>query len=203
MKKKKQEKEIIPCETLEDAEKIVSDKRAAGINPRVIAQTTFLINGQEKRFNIVQISKIQKNNDQNQNNELNSNTNPRDNDKSLVFKLFKEGLGPEDVVIETGMSVDYVGESHQEYLDFKNQMIFPKEDLDWYYRLMLPYRKCEDPAQLGNAIQNVVRDALNYRKLNYPCTNCGEIIEFNTQEIEWVRTRLSENWGHSKCPDDY
>ncbi len=66
MKKKKQEKEIIKCEKLEDAEKIVSDKRAAGINPRVISQITFVIHDQEKRFNIPQISKIEKN-DQNQN----------------------------------------------------------------------------------------------------------------------------------------
>ncbi|MCE2505587.1 MAG: hypothetical protein J4F36_03755 [Nitrosopumilaceae archaeon] len=91
MKKKKQEKEIIECMNLEEAEKIVSDKRSAGINPRTISQTTFLINGQEKRFNIPQIPKIEKNKEQNQNEELKSETRVRDSDKSLTFELFKQG----------------------------------------------------------------------------------------------------------------
>ena len=198
MQKKNQEKEIIKCTSLDDAKKIVYDKREAGINPRIIAQITFLINDQEKRFNIPQIAKIVKDNE-----IQTEESNPKEPGKSLMFKLFREGLEPVGVVIQTDMSVDYVREAHQEYLNLTNQTIFSKDDIDWYHQLILPYRKSEDPYELGLAIQSAVRDALNYRKLNYPCTNCGEIIKFTTTEIEWVRDKLSDNWGHSKYPDDY
>jgi len=203
MKKKKQEKEIIPCETLEDAEKIVSDKRAAGINPRVIAQTTFLINDQEKRFNIVQISKIQKNNDQNQNNESNSDTAPRNSDKALVFKLFQEGLGPVDVVIKTGMSVEYVEKSYQEYLDFTNQELIAKDDTKWLYKLASRYSKCNDTYQLEMILEECIEKALQYKKLDFQCPICEENIQFSHHHIEWVRDKLNKSWSHEKCSEIY
>lgn len=198
MKKKKQEKEIIPCETLEDAEKIVSDKRAAGINPRVISQITFVIHDQEKRFNIPQISKIEKSGEQNQNNESNSDTN-RDHDKSLVFKLFKEGLGPADVVIETGMSVEYVRESYQEYLDFTDQELIAKEDIGWLYKLASRYSECNNTYDLGMILKKCIEKALQYDELTFPCSLCEEDIKFSKNKIEWVREKLRKSWQHTEC----
>jgi len=199
MKKKKQEKEIIKCETLEDAEKIVSDKRAAGINPRVISQTTFVINNQEKRFNILQISKIEKRNDHNQNNEFNLETTPKDSDKSLTFKLFRQGKTPVDVIIETNFTVDYVKKSHVEFLEFTNQELIPNNDINWLYKLASRYSKCDDTHQLGLILEESIEKALQYDELTFPCSLCGEDIKFSKNKIGWVREKLEGTWKHTEC----
>jgi len=95
--------------TLQEAKKIVYAKLCQNINPKEITQIPFLIDEKVTRFNPAQIRKIR------EEFEPKIEQNNRDPDKVLVFKLFKKGVSPIDVIIQTGLPSKYVEAAYQEY----------------------------------------------------------------------------------------
>jgi len=157
MTKKKQEMQVIhKCITLDEAEKIVYDELLAGTNYRVITQMEFQINDKTKRFNISQISQIKRKN------EPKSETNHKDSELALVFKLFKQGLNPVDVIIKTELSHEFVQKAHQQYLEFINSEVILKSVLENLFADARRYGPCEHLGQLQERFAEAVDDAIKY-----------------------------------------
>ena len=103
----------IEVNTLEEAEQQIYRLVKSGKNFRDIVKSTFLINDTLKRFSLSQISNIKNKF------ELKINESNRDAEKALVFKLFKQGKSPTEVLIKTGLSYDYIKKAREEYLEFQ------------------------------------------------------------------------------------
>ncbi|MCE2505588.1 MAG: hypothetical protein J4F36_03760 [Nitrosopumilaceae archaeon] len=103
------------------------------------------------------------------------------------------------MVIETSLTVDFIKKSYQEFLDFRNQVLISKDDIDWFYEIASRYSECDNAYDLGVILEETVDKALQYKKLDFQCSICEETIPFSKHHIEWVHDKLSKSWYHKRC----
>lgn len=180
MSKTKQEI-VLKFNTLDEAEKAVYELVKSGKNFRDIAQTGFDIAGNVKRYNPSQISKIKAKF------EPKLPENNRDPDKATVFALFKKNKKPTDVIIETGLSYEYVKKSYEEYLSFEKKIIIPKHWLDnledtAYYVIDIDGKtKLE---HIRSALSIAKDSHLELRSHIYYCCGCEEPITIKDKTLQ-------------------
>lgn len=195
MPKTKQEL-ILKFDTLEDAEKAVYELVKLGKNFRDIAKTGFDIVGNVKRFNPSQISKIKAKF------EPKLTENNRDPDKATVFALFKKNKKPTDVIIETGLSYEYVKKSYEEFLEFENKMLVPKYWIDNLEGFANSVTDIHGNNKLGHIHYafSVAKDShLELQKHIYFCSICGEEMKIKGKSLQAASDYLSQSWGHAEC----
>lgn len=195
MSKTKQEI-ILKFNTIDEAEQAVYDQVKSGKNFRDIAQTGFDISGNIKRFNPSQISKIKAKF------EPKLPENNRDPDKATVFSFFKKNKKPTDVIIETGLSYEYVKKSYEEFLEFEKKVIIPKywlddlEDAGYYVIYSDGENKLE---HIRNAFITAKDSYLELESHIYYCCKCEEPIPIKDKTLQAACDYLSQNWGHAEC----
>jgi len=183
----------ITVESLEQAEKIILEHINNGENYRDIAQITFSINDNIKRFNPSQISKIKGKNEENQ------AQNRHDSDKSRVFKMFKKGKKLTDVVIDTGLDYDYVKNARKQYLDSENLVEIPKS---FYKKIMSVASYFGDTETIFNVewrLEDLYKSDHRVEEYVCDCSVCGEEMKINDEMLEDAKQYLSSKWGHGNC----
>lgn len=195
MAKTKQEL-VLKFNTLDEAEKSVYELVKSGKNFRDITKTGFDIAGNIKRFNPSQISKIKAKF------EPKSPENHLDQDKSKVFALFKKNKKPTDVIIETGLSYEYVKKSYEEFLSLEKKVVIPKYWLDNLEEFASYIRESSGNNKLGDIHYafSVAKDShLELKSHVYYCSGCEEPMPINGKSLQSACDYLSQRWGHVKC----
>ena len=192
-----QQKQSLKPITIEDAKQKIYQLVLEGKNPREISQLPFLIYNKVTRFNPQQIRKIRE--------ELEpeiTNKN-RDPDKAFVFKLFKKGMDPVDIVIKACLSYEFVIKSHKEFLDSQNMPILEKswlEDMEkMAYSIMKPDPGMDALTHIIYAFDLATDSHLELKNYVYHCSRCHEPITISGKSLEAAEKFLSENWGHTNC----
>jgi len=175
------ETESINVETIEEAEKIILEHVNNGKNYRDIAQITFDVNGTVKRFNPSQISKIKAKNEESQ------AQNAHDPDKSLVFKKFRKGKTPIDVIIETGLDYDYVINAYEEYLDLEDKTVVYQSWIDNLHKMSMEIIKpCgySREKDIVTALERAKDSHLKLKNFVCTCSVCEESMSVNDEMME-------------------
>jgi len=188
----------IKVESLEQAEKIILEHVNNGENYRDIAQITFDVNGTVKRFNPSQISKIKAKY------ETSQAQNGHDPDKSMIFKMFRKGKNPTDVLIETGLNFEYVKKAYEEYLEFEGHEIVPKswiENLLEIAGYVFVWTEEEKLTYINEAFSIAKESHLELEKHVYNCCNCGKEMPIKDKSLKDACNYLSLRWCHEECPE--
>ena len=179
--------------TLQEAKKIVYAKLCQNINPKEITQIPFLIDEKVTRFNPAQIRKIR------EEFEPKIEQNNRDPDKALCFKLFKKGKLPADVIIETGLTYEYVIAAYEEYCRLQGKKLVPI----WFYEEVMESIKVIDERYFEINIEEAMNKFVDaYQELEdhvFSCCRCGKSIHIRGRSLEDSQQYLSSKWGHAEC----
>ncbi len=187
--------ELTPT-TLPEAKKTVYAKLCQNINPKEITQISFLIDGKIIRFNPAQIRKIR------EEFEPKIENNKRDPDKVLVFKLFKKGVSPTDVVIKTGLPFEYVQKAYEEFCMFENKITISKELFDKLIEsIKVVDEKFRTVDDVKPGLDKLVMSHKELKKFEYPCCYCGKSVQMGNQELEEIKPQLVR-WGHDICVEN-
>jgi len=187
----------IKVDSIDQAEKIILEHVNNGENYRDIAQVTFNVNGNIKRFNPSQISKIKAKYEENQ------AQNAHDADKSLVFKMFRKDKNPTDVVIETGLNFDYVKKAYEEYLEYEEKELVPKKWLENLVEIagyVFVWTQEEKLSYINEAFSIAKESHLELEKHIFYCCKCGQETAISNKVLKAASNYLSKNWGHVECP---
>ena len=187
---------ILKFDTLEEAEKAVYELVKQGKNFRDIAQIGFDIAGNVKRYNPSQISKIKAKL------EPKAPENHLDQDKSKVFALFKKNKKPTDVIIETGLSFEYVKKSYEEFLEFEEKILVPKYWIDNLVGFADWIKESDGRNKLGhihNAFSVAKDSHVELQDHVYNCSVCGEEMKIKDKSLQSASNYLSQSWGHAEC----
>jgi len=180
--------------TLQEAKKTVYAKLCQNINPKEITQIAFLIDEKITRFNPAQIRKIR------EEFEPKIEQNNRDPDKVLTFKLFKKGVSPRDVVIQTGLPFEYVKNAYEEYCIFERMVTIPNEFYDNVMEsIKVVDEKFNTVVDAKHAMNKLVTAYQELKKYEYPCCICGINVPMTSESLEDVKQHLSCSWGHEEC----
>jgi len=179
--------------TLQEAKKTIYAKLCQNINPKEITQISFLIDDKITRFNPAQIRKIR------EEFEPKIEQKNRDPDKALCFKLFKKGKLPVDVIIETGLTYEFVMKAYEEYCRLQGKKIVPI----WFYEEVMESIKVIDERYFEINIEEAMNKFVDaYQELEdhvYSCYGCGKNIPIRNRTLEDSQQYLSSKWGHAEC----
>lgn len=195
MSKTKQET-VLKFSTLEEAEKKLYEMVKSGTNFREIAKTGFDIAGNIKRFNPSQISKIKAKF------EPKPSENHLDQDKSKVFSLFKKNKKPTDVIIETGLSFEYVKKAYEEFTELEGKMVVPKFWINNLENFADGISEKTGKNVLGHihyAFSVAHNSHVELQSHIYYCCVCEEQIPIKDKTLQAACDYLSQKWGHAKC----
>mgnify|MGYP001770808220 CR=1 FL=1 len=110
---KPDEQEVMKVNSLEEAKQKVIELVNKGLSYREISKIAFEINGKARRFSIGTISSW-------------VNKKEIGSKDSEAFKLFKDGKGPIDAVIELGLNPEEAKQLYDLYSEMKNATIKSK-----------------------------------------------------------------------------
>jgi len=121
----------------------------------------------------------------------------------LVFKLFKKGVSPRDVVIQTGLPFEYVKNAYEEYCIFERMVTVP----NWFYDNVMESIKVVDEKfntvmDAKHAMNKLVTTYQELKKYDFPCCVCGINIPMNSENLEEAKAYLSCRWGHDECVEN-
>ena len=176
-----------------------------GRNYREISQVSFLIEGLGlKRFSISEISKIKNEFLGGSRNDENNSENSKE-DKSEIFKLFKIGTNPEDIVILTGQDPESVKNAYDEYMELKNLSTSLSDEI-----LELLEKKgitVHNPDSLKKVIAKMADSHIFLHRLEYLCSCCKKPVPLSPyrDNRDWAEDLvdaiiyLSKTHGHAEC----
>jgi len=180
--------------TLQEAKKAVYAKLCQNINPKEITQIAFLIDEKITRFNPAQIRKIR------EEFEPKIEQNNRDPDKALAFKLFKKRVSLVDVVIQTGLSYEYVKTAYQEYCRLKGWVTIPQHTYDNIMEsIQMVDERFDTVMDIRYALKKFVTSYQELKKHVFSCSECEEDIPICDRTLEDAKEYLSSKWGHTDC----
>lgn len=190
--------------TFYDAKREVFDLIQLGKNYRDISQISFQIDDIGlKRFSISEISKI-KNEFLGNNSNKSIGSGNLKKDKSEIFKLIKNGMSLEDIVISTRSDPDFVKESYDEYVSLKNAL---STTVDNIIRLLAKKGiPCNDPNLLYQILEKIIDGFKFLDILCYKCSICKKPVFLAPHKNkDWredffdALDYLSLNHGHREC----
>lgn len=211
--------DVIIANTLQGAKEKIFVFIKNGMNYRDIVKKQFNIDGKIKKFNPSQIAKIKKEFDHNSVSSGSSN-------QSQIFRLFKEGKTPTDVVIALNLEFDFIDKLYKQFLESTNQELVPKgwlesmnEKIDTIY-LKEPrdqtifdfYLAGPDSVELITFfIENSVEELLEIKKesenpidsnrVAFRCMGCKQMVFADEDMLKDVVEHFSRNAWHTECED--
>ena len=135
-------------------------------------------------------------------NEESQAQNDHDPDKSLVFKMFRKGQTPIDVIIETGLDSKYVQEAYEEFLDLEGQSTDYNEWLDNLHEMSMKIIRSVDPnrfTDIAIAFERAKDSHLKLKKFVCNCSICEGTMSVNDEMMEDAKQYLSSKWYHGDC----
>ncbi|MFZ1075947.1 MAG: hypothetical protein WAN47_00790 [Nitrosotalea sp.] len=106
--------------TLDEVEKDIFRRIQRGESYSEIVKTRYRIDGRIKKFNISGISKIKQ-----KFTSQASDSENKDPNAALLFKLFEEGESLCDIVVKTQLSPEYVKEMYDKFCEMKKMTVLP------------------------------------------------------------------------------
>ena len=165
----------------------------AKINYRKILSSKYFVNDEEIKLNVPKIKKIH--------DKSNSNTSDmlKDPNKALVFKCFKEGMEPSDVVIETELPAKYVKDAHNEYLEMNDlvSITFEQHDRIFYYAWRI--HQSHDFNENCDSIEQAVDSYQELKEHVFYCSKCNGEIPITGQPLKEAHIFLAQKYAHSNC----
>jgi len=191
--------------TLYEAKKQIFSLIQQGLNYRKISQVSFLIEGLGmKRFSISEISKIKSEFVGGNRNETSNSENSKE-DKSEIFRLIKNGIKLEDIVISTRKEPKFVEETFEEYMNLKKLSPSLVEEI----MKILNQRgiKINDTEMLLPFITKMVDAYKLLNILQYQCCVCKKPMSLSpsgnnkgyVQDLADAIGYLSKTHGHPEC----
>lgn len=190
--------------TLEEAEKQIYQMITNGDNYNQISQVKFPINGNERRFNPSQISKIkakfeQKNTENKTQNKDSSKEENKDDNKAKVFALFKKGTSPVDVLIKTRLDYDFIKKSHEQYLEMAKKKTVPEWFVSNLYDEANNIKQCNNITDVFHCINTAFQSHYELEEHVYFCSECGDPIPIRGKSLGDASVYLSTKWHHKNC----
>ena len=186
--------------TLEQVEREIYDMILRGDNYNQISQVKFSINGNSRRFNPSQISKIKAKFEEKEQQIKNENkTENKDENKALVFELFKKGTTPIDVIIKTRLDYNLIKKSHEEFLEMDSKKIIPSWFESILYELSDDIKPCKNITDVYHCIQDAFDAYAELQKHVFFCSRCKEPISIKGQTLDDASKYLSNKWYHQNC----
>lgn len=196
MKKRTTKNQLLKEVSFDEAEDEVYRQVKSGTNFRDITKLGFLINGIVKHFNPSQISKIKTKF------EPKIDTKNLDLDKAKVFKLFKKGMKPTNVLIKTGLGYDFVDKAHREFLEFENRVIVPQWFEEYMYNLAFKVGDVNNLPEVYRKLRAAVDSHLLIKKFPIICNDCKKPFYFDENAFREARLYLMrEKWCGEDCRD--
>lgn len=179
--------------SLQDAKLRVHQMQEEGKNPRDILKTKFDFDGKVFGFNVTQLSEIKKKF------ELKANTTVEYSISDL-FRLFKEGMSPVQVIIKTNTPVDEVKTVYDDFLKLEG-MTATQYFVDKIYSLARKVMPIDGTINdVLNKIETAVESHIEFEQYKYPCSDCGKLIRISNGEWpEIYQFMVTENFGHYDC----
>ncbi len=183
----------ISVSSLHDAKLKVHQMQKEGKNPRDILKTKFDFDGKVFGFNVTQLYEIKKKF------ELKANTTVEYTISDL-FRLFKEGMSPVQVIIKTNKPVDEVKTAYDDFLKLEG-MTATQYFVDKIYSLARKVMAIDGTINdVLNKIETAVESHIEFEQFKYPCTDCDELIRISNGEWpDLYNLMVSENFGHYDC----
>jgi len=186
--------------TLEQAEREIYDMILRGDNYNQISQVKFAINGNSRRFNPSQISKIKaKFEEKQQKIKDETKAENKDENKAIVFELFKKGAKPIDVIIKTRLEYAFVKKSYEEFLEMDGKKTVPSWFESGLYELSGGIKHCKNITDVYHCIQNAFNAYDELQTHVFFCSRCKESISIRGQTLDDASRYLSEKWYHKNC----
>lgn len=189
------ENQPIKVGSLQEAKEKIFSEIQNGSNYRNIAKMKFDIEDTVRSFNISQISQIKAEF------EPKKQVNSNDSDRAKVFKLFKKGLSPADVLIKTGFGFEFIKQCRKEYNEFADKMDVPRSFIQRLQKILDPHFRTDTFRAIEQGVEETVfayKEMLGY---TYNCSVCGEEEVMGDQELRAMKKYLSKNWAHKSCID--
>jgi len=186
--------------TLEQAEREIYNMILRGDNYNQISQAKFSINGNSRRFNPSQISKIKAKFEEKQQKIKSENkAENKDENKALVFALFKKGTKPIDVIIKTRLDYAFVKKSYEEFLEMDSKKTVPSWFESGLYELSGSIKHCKNITDVYHCIQDAFNAYDELQEHVFFCSRCEEPISIRGQTLDDASKYLSGKWYHKNC----
>lgn len=185
---------MMKVKTIDNAKKEVLKLVKQGVSFRDISKTKFRIGDRIKHFSIGEISKI-KNGPTGK-----IDVQHRDNDLALAFKLFTKGKTPTQVVMETGLALDFVDQAHEKYLEWEEMVIVTQWFYDYITELAWHVGEVENQTQIYYNLKKAIGIYDLMKEFPVPCSICRVPLELD--ENMWKSAReylISNRWYHNRC----
>ena len=205
---KRKKATIIKVNTIDEAKKEVLKLVKQGASFREISKIEFQIGDRKKHFNIGEISKIKNGTTAKETDSANIN-----NDTSVLFREFKKGKRPVDLVIETRLNPDFVEQAYQKFAKLNDMRIIP-EKLWNNIRSWIEIFKEDECGNMfadfkADECGNMFADFKKYidEKLTwyveiypfFPCSKCRKDIRLDMNSWNDASEYLSQKWIHANC----
>jgi len=188
--------QIQKVDSMEEVEQIVYSQIKNGKNYREILKMKFLVNDKIIGLNVSKINEIK------DKFEGKSSKQNRDPDKALVFKYFKQGMKPSDVIIKTDLNYEYVKKSYEEFLEFEKTSLVPEYWLDNLENFADYVTESDGKNKLGHihyAFSVAKSSHLELEKHIFVCVGCRKVVPIRDNALKAAAIYLSKDWGHSEC----
>jgi hypothetical protein len=186
--------------SLEQAEREIYDMILRGDNYNQISQVKFSINGNLRRFNPSQISKIKAKFEQN-NQKIKDETKAQNKDENMakVFELFKRGTAPIDVIIKTRLDYDFIKKSYEQYLEMSKKKTVPEWFVSSLYDSSNNIKQCTSITDVFHCIDSAFEAYHELQEHIFFCSKCEESIPIRGETLDDASKYLSGKWYHKNC----
>lgn len=193
--KQLKEREPIKVASMQEAREMVQEMANQRINNREIVKTKFLIDGEIMGLNPKIVKEWKKDS------ESKVDSKNQDPDIVTVFKLFKKGVSPTDVIIRTGLSFEFVSKAHEEFLQFEKRTIVPQWFEEYMYDLAYEIKDCSNLSEVYYSLKKAVKSHIELQKHVYPCLVCGKPVPLDGIALKAaIRFLILDKWQHMGCP---
>ena len=184
----------ISVSSLQEARLKIYQMQQENTNQRNILKTKFELDGEIFGFNVKQLSEIKK--------EFTGKaTVTMEYTTSDVFKMFKEGMTPLEVLIKTHKPYDEIITIHDQFLELENKIPVQKYFVDKIFSLAREVKPIDGTYDdVLDKIKTAVESHKKFEHFKYPCNDCGKLIRISNGEWPDLYTfMISEKFGHHDC----
>lgn len=165
----------------------------AKINYRKILSSKYLVNDEEIKLNVPKIKKIH------EKSKVEITEIHKDSNKALVFKYFKEGMEPSDVVIETELPAKYVKDAYNEYLEMNDLISITFEQYDRIFCYAWRIHQSHNFNENCDSIEQAVNSHEELKEHVFYCSKCNEEIPIAGQPLKDAQIFLAQKYAHTNC----
>ncbi len=187
---------IIKVKNENEAKQLVRNLKKDGHNGKAILKTKIMIDGERFPLNVSKIEEICKL-------KQNSKGKTEFTDADF-FKLFQQGLTPNDVVPRLKCTFDEADKAFEKFQKYSGMTLTSLEELDTLYsHLHKIDPSVQTLADAAEVVKTAVESHLMLQKYTYRCDVCEDLMVIGTGELSSILQHLKDKFfGHDYCHED-